>query len=55
MSADVSSLKPLDRRFGGNGFYYVVNYEIAVYFGSELVFGLVRDGKVIGCVTAKYA
>jgi hypothetical protein len=54
IAADVSSLKPLERRFGKNGYYYVVDYELAVYFGSELVFGLIRDGKVVDCVTAKY-
>jgi len=54
-TADLSSLKPLERRFGKKGFFYRVDYEIAVYFGSEIVFGLVRNGKVMGCVTAKYA
>ena len=52
---DVSVLKPLERKFGSRGFYYEVSYELAACFGSELVFGLVYNGKVMGCVTAKYS
>jgi hypothetical protein len=54
LTVDVSSLKPLERRFGSRGFYYEVTYELAVLFGPELVFGLLRNGKVMGSVVAKY-
>lgn len=55
MTVDVSSLKPLERKFGSRGFYYEVSYELAVSFGPELVFGLVRQGRVMGSAVAKYA
>ena len=54
-TVDVSVLKPLERKFGKAGFYYEVSYDLAACFGSELIFGLVHEGKVMGHVTAKYS
>lgn len=40
--------------YGTQGIYYQVDYELGVAFGSELIFGLIHEGKVLGSAAAKY-
>jgi len=45
---------PFEKKFGPLGYYYEANFEIVVKFGIELWYGLARDGKILGSITAKY-
>jgi hypothetical protein len=53
-TVDLRPLRPFTRRLGSQGYYYEVDYDLGVTFGPELIFKLVRDGKVMGSVVAKY-
>jgi len=55
VTVDLSPLKPFKRiTKSESSYYYYVNYELGVTFGSELIFSLIHGGKVLKSAVAKY-
>jgi len=54
LSVDLTPLLPFKKKLGSLGYYYGANFDIYLNFGPELWYGLVRDERIIGSMTAKY-
>jgi len=54
LSVDLNPLLPFKKKLGTLGYYHQADFDIYVNFGPELWYGLVRDERIIGSMTAKY-
>ena len=55
VAVDLKPLRPFNLKVGVHGReYYEIDYDLGVIFGPELVFRFVKDGRIMGSVTAEY-